>query len=77
MGINPVVIHDKDEGKERAEIFNNPILEAVDDDRRRIMLGNCIEDVLGYTPPSNEKPYKAFTHISQNWTVDWNCKRRH
>jgi putative ATP-dependent endonuclease of OLD family len=71
MGINPVVIHDKDEGMERAEVFNNPILEAVGDDRRRIMLGNCIEDVLGYDPPSNEKPYKAYTYISRNWTEDW------
>ncbi|MFF2885561.1 ATP-dependent endonuclease [Paenibacillus sp. NPDC057967] len=31
MGINPIVIHDKDEGKERAEIFNDPILEVVGD----------------------------------------------
>lgn len=71
MGINPVVIHDKDEGKERAEVFNDPILEAVGDDSRRIMLANCIEDVLEYTPPSNEKPYKAFVHITQNWTEEW------
>lgn len=71
MGINPIVIHDKDEGKERAEIFNDPILEVVGDENRRIMLANCIEDVLGYTPPSSEKPYKAFAHITTNWSDEW------
>lgn len=35
------------------------------------MLENRIEAVLGYTPPSNEKPYKAFAHINHNWTDEW------
>ncbi|GAC40814.1 TOPRIM nucleotidyl transferase/hydrolase domain-containing protein [Paenibacillus popilliae] len=71
MGINPVVIHDKDEGNKGAEVFNNPILEAVGDENRRMMLLNCVEDVLGYKPPSSEKPYNAFTYISANWTEEW------
>lgn len=71
MGINPVVIHDADVGTERAEIFNIPILEAVGDTRKRFMLSNCIEDMLGYTAPSNEKPYKAYSYINTNWSDDW------
>lgn len=71
MGINPIVIHDKDEGNERAEVFNAPILEAVGDENRRIMLTNCIEDVLGYKAPTNEKPYNSFNYINTNWTSGW------
>lgn len=71
MGINPVVIHDADVGTERAEIFNMPILEAVGDERKRFMLTNCIEDILGYTAPSKEKPYKAYNYINTHWTTDW------
>ncbi|WP_029191926.1 ATP-dependent nuclease [Paenibacillus elgii] len=71
MGINPFVIHDKDEGNERAEVFNAPILDAIGDENKRAMLTNCIEDVLGYDAPSNEKPYKAFNYITTNWTSDW------
>lgn len=71
MGINPVVIHDADVGTERAEIFNSHILEAVGDPQKRFMLTNCIEDMLGYRAPSNEKPYKAYQYINRNWTDDW------
>lgn len=72
MGIHPVVIHDKDEGNARAEVFNNPILEALGGDgSKRIMLSNCIEDVLGYASPYSEKPYKAYNHISNYWNDDW------
>lgn len=71
MGINPVVMHDKDEGNERAEVFNEPILLAVGDETRRIMISNCIEDILGYAAPSGEKPYKAYKFISDNWNQEW------
>ncbi|ULO06288.1 AAA family ATPase [Paenibacillus sp. 19GGS1-52] len=71
MGINPIVIHDKDEGVPRAEVFNEPILAAVGIEENRIMLTNCIEDILGYPAPSNEKPYKAYKHITEHWTEDW------
>jgi predicted ATP-dependent endonuclease of OLD family len=71
MGINPIVIHDKDEGVPRAEVFNDPILAAVGVEENRIMLTNCIEDILGYPAPSNEKPYKAYKHITEKWAEDW------
>ncbi|WP_410514009.1 AAA family ATPase [Paenibacillus sp. BR2-3] len=71
MGINPVVIHDKDEGVIRAEIFNEPILTAIGEEDNRIMLTNCIEDILGYEAPSNEKPYNAYRYIAENWNESW------
>lgn len=68
MGINPTVMHDQDTGIEGAEVFNQPILEAVGNPEKVFALNNCIEDVLGYRAPSSEKPYKAFKHIKDNWT---------
>jgi predicted ATP-dependent endonuclease of OLD family len=71
MGIQPYVIHDEDKGNEKAESYNRPILEALGDSSKRVMLSNCIEDVLGYPAPSNEKPYYAYKHISGNWGDSW------
>lgn len=71
MGINPIVIHDEDKGNAKAEIFNQPIAEALGDVQKRFMLHNCIEDALGYDAPSNDKPYKAYKFISENWGSDW------
>lgn len=71
MGIQPYVIHDEDRGNERAERFNQPILDALGDSSKRVMLSNCIEDILGYPAPSNEKPYRAYIHIINIWGSDW------
>ncbi|SHJ43253.1 hypothetical protein SAMN02745176_03545 [Lutispora thermophila DSM 19022] len=71
MGIKPIVIHDSDVGNEKAESYNKPILDAIGDESRRIMLNKCVEDVLGYKPPSNEKPYTAYSFIKNNWKEDW------
>lgn len=71
MGIQPYVIHDEDHGNERAERYNQPILDALGDVSKRVMLTNCIEDILGYPAPSNEKPYRAFRHIAANWGDEW------
>ena len=35
------------------------------------MIQYTIEDILGYPEPKNEKPYKAYKHISENWGSDW------
>ncbi len=71
MGIDLIVIHDRDKGTEKAESFNPHILQAIGDETRRIMMEECIEDVLGYAPPSSDKPYKAYKFISDNWGEDW------
>ena len=66
LDVNYIVMHDRDAGTERAEAMNAPIL-AQTGNERRIMIEECIEDLLGYDAPSNEKPYKAHLHIQKNW----------
>ncbi|MBL0388021.1 AAA family ATPase [Tumebacillus sp. ITR2] len=70
MGIQPYAMHDKDTGKPNAEMHNQPILDAVGGPDKRIMLENCIEDVLGYPAPSSEKPFRAYRFSSQ-WGQSW------
>ncbi len=60
------VIHDRDQGVERAEDVNPRILSAVQSEDKRVMLEENIENVLGYDAPSKDKPYKAYIE-----TKDW------
>ncbi len=70
MGILPFVIHDRDNGTDGATIFNSHILNALDgNEESRIMMKECIEEELGYPPPSHDKPYKAYQFTDQ-WN-DW------
>ncbi|MCQ2017848.1 AAA family ATPase [Clostridium butyricum] len=71
MGINFIVIHDKDLNTPGAIKYNQPILDAVGDDSKVYPMENCIEDVLGYEPPSADKPYKLYKFIEKNWGEDW------
>lgn len=71
MDIAPIVMHDEDSGNTRAEVFNQPILDAIGDSSRVVRLSNCIEDVLGYTAPSKDKPFTAYKFIVDNWDDDW------
>lgn len=68
MGINNIfVIHDRDNGKQRAMEVNPRIIDALDNNEDlRIMLEENIENTLGYEEPSKDKPYRAFVEI-QNW----------
>ncbi|WP_263597053.1 ATP-dependent nuclease [Metabacillus idriensis] len=66
LGIHPFVIHDMDSGKAHAYKFNEPIVIVLGDEEKRVMLENCIEDILGYKAPSKEKPYKAYSFIQSN-----------
>jgi len=68
MGLEPFVMHDKDSSTPGAVKFNQPILDAVMDESRVIVIEDCIEDILGYASPSSDKPYKAFKFIKENWT---------
>ncbi|MCG3315198.1 ATP-dependent endonuclease [Listeria monocytogenes] len=72
MGIEPYVMHDLDLHKEGASKFNIPIKEALNNDEKLIRLENCIEDILGYAPPSKDKPFQAFKFIEENWKNDFN-----
>jgi putative ATP-dependent endonuclease of OLD family len=71
LSITPFVIHDQDT-EDGATKFNNPILEALDNnENNRYMVVNTIEDILGYPEPTSEKPYKAYKHITTNWGDNW------
>ncbi|ALS01302.1 hypothetical protein ATZ33_07955 [Enterococcus silesiacus] len=72
MGITPYVMHDLDSGVTGAEVMNKPIKDALSDDSRLTVLENCIEDILGYTPPSSNKPHKAYQHTQVKWKSDYN-----
>ena len=67
MHIYPYVMHDKDENTAGAVVFNEPIRNELDNDEHLFVLENCVEDVLGYEPPSSDKPYKAYKYIKENW----------
>lgn len=68
LSIEPFVIHDRDQGTEGATVFNQPILDAVGSADRVVQLHECIEHVLGYPPPTSEKPYKVYRKTSE-WGI--------
>ena len=70
MQIDIYVIHDKDENKQGAVVFNEPIKQALNNDSHLVVLENCVEDVLGYPAPSSDKPYRAYCYINENWN-EW------
>ncbi len=71
MGIEPYVMHDLDENTPGAAVMNEPIRSALENDTKLITVVNCIEDVLGYTPPSSDKPYRAYKFIQENWNGNY------
>lgn len=70
MGIAPIVVHDRDGGVAGAEVFNQPIADALAGVGKVIQMFENIEDEMGYTAPSSEKPFKAYQH-TQTWGNDW------
>jgi predicted ATP-binding protein involved in virulence len=70
LHIDPVVIHDGDYGVAGAEVFNGPIANAVGNPDAVIVLDRCLEEVLGYAPPSSDKPYHSFIQTAKWKSVD-------
>ncbi|WP_374497583.1 ATP-dependent nuclease [Vogesella indigofera] len=70
MGIAPIVVHDRDGGVAGAEIFNQPIADALAGSGKVVQMHENIEDEMGYHAPSSEKPFKAYLH-TQTWGEDW------
>lgn len=70
MGIAPIVVHDRDGGVAGAEVFNQPIVDALAGSGKVIQMYENIEDELGYLAPSSEKPFRAYQH-TQTWGDDW------
>ncbi len=71
LDVNYIFLHDRDAGTAKAEAMNAPILAQTGDDRR-VMIEECIEDLLGYDAPNSEKPYKAYAHIQSNRGPEFN-----
>jgi hypothetical protein len=70
LSVNYIFMHDRDADKPKAEAMNDPIL-AQTGSERRVMIEECIEDILGYQAPNSEKPYQAYVHIQKNWPDDF------
>ena len=70
LNVDFFVIHDRDKGVEGAEKFNEPIQKAVGDEKKLVVLEECVEDFLGYPAPSAEKPFKAYKQ-TQEWGENW------
>lgn len=67
MQLDIYIIHDKDDGKSRAVVFNEPIRNILKNDAHLFVLENCVEEVLGYQVPTSDKPYQAYHYIKDNW----------
>lgn len=66
LDVDYIFMHDRDQETPRAAAMN-PLILAQTGANRRIMVEECIEDILGYNAPSSEKPYKAHKFIESNW----------
>lgn len=67
MGIEPIIVHDRDKGIEGAEKFNQPIADTLGGKGKIIQLHENVEDVIGYKAPSSEKPFRAYKE-SLKWS---------
>lgn len=70
LNVDLFVVHDEDSQTPGAVVMNAPILAALDNNAaKRLMMHNCIEDELGYQPPTSDKPFKAYNYV-KNW-LSW------
>lgn len=69
MGINPIVVHDRDNGIDGAVKFNQPIKNAVGSNGKIIEMHENVEDVIGYKA-TYEKPFRAFEQ-TEKWGENW------
>jgi len=69
MDIKPIVVHDRDQGTPGAEVFNAPIVQALGENGRVILMKENVEDEIGYKADS-EKPLKAFLQ-TKLWGHKW------
>ncbi len=65
LSIDVFVIHDRDGNTKGAVQFNEPIALALGSEDNRLMMEECIEDELGYDPPTSDKPFIAYQFVEQ------------
>jgi hypothetical protein len=70
LGTVPRVMHDVDPGVPGAEKFNDPIAAALSLPANVIVLTPNLEGALGYTPPTSDKPFKAYRQVNTWQTAD-------
>lgn len=63
FGIPYRVVHDEDHGKEEKK--NNEIIESKLQGNGRVMISPELEGMLGYSPSSKQKPYKAMLRVKE------------
>lgn len=69
MGIQPIVVHDRDANVANAEKYNKPIYDALGEGGKIIMMCESVEDELGYEA-TYEKPLKAYIQTKE-WGENW------
>lgn len=69
MGVSLIVVHDRDQGIDGAEIFNRPIEDALGGMGRIVLMKENVEDELNYTA-NLEKPFRAFQKTKE-WGDEW------
>lgn len=69
MGIEPIVVHDRDANEPNAMKYNKPIQDALGIGGKIIMMNESIEDEIGYIA-TYEKPFKAYAK-SKEWGNNW------
>lgn len=70
MDMHPIVVHDRDQGNAKAEVFNAPIAAAVGADGKVIQMLENVENEIGYPPATSEKPYNAYK-ATLEWGDNW------
>lgn len=69
MGIQPIVVHDRDANVPNAEKYNQPIQDALGQGGKIIMMHENVENEIGYEA-TYEKPFKAFIQTKE-WGDNW------
>jgi len=69
LGINPIVVHDRDNGVDNAVKFNEPIKKSIGENGKVIIMIENIKDEIGYVA-TYEKPFKAYNE-TQKWGENW------
>lgn len=70
MGLVPIVVHDRDGGVAGAEVFNQPIADALGAVGKVVQMHENIEGEIGYPAPTHDKPFKAYQE-TQKWGDKW------
>jgi len=69
MGIQPIVVHDRDSNEPNAEKYNQPIATALGNNGKIVLMHENVEDEIGYIA-TYEKPFKAYGQ-TKNWGDSW------